>query len=412
MLDAMLPSPRALALVALTIAGCSAAPVPPIARTEVTLVDLAPPASARAEEAPPVDRSPWKVGAFMSLSGGDDSFGLDTRQGIELGVDEVNAAGGAKGRKVSVLYEDDQTSTAEASRRVEHLIVHEKVVAVIGEVISARSRAGGEVANRRQVPLVVTASTHSDVTQVGPFVFRACFDDTAQARGAARYVVKVSGKKRVGVLRRNDDTSSIALARAFDVEVARLGGQIVVEEVVRRGDTDIRPSLQEIQRRKPDFVYAPVYWDTMTLVAQQGPPLGIRGELFVGSDGWFGEDLLSNAGDLLEGAHFTDHWAPDAPWPQTRAFYEHFEGRFQRPPTSLAALGYDAVRLVASALSRARDDSPEAVRDALQATRDLAGATGTIASMGPDREPEKAVVIVRISGHALHFETTVGSGTR
>jgi branched-chain amino acid transport system substrate-binding protein len=363
------------------------------------------------EEPPPENRKPWKVGAFVSLSGGDDSFGLDTRQGIELGLEEVNAAGGPRKRKMNVLFEDDRTSTDEAAKKVEQLIVKDKVVAVLGEVISARSKAGGRVANRLSVPLLVTASTHSDVTQVGPFVFRACFDDLAQARAAARYVVKVSGKTHVGVLRRSDDASSVALARAFDAEVARLGGQIVVEEVVQGDDTDLRPSLRAIQKKNPDFVYAPVYWDTMTLVAQQGPALGVHGDRFVGADGWYGDALLEGAGDLLEGAHFTDHWAPDAPWPVTRAFAARYEERFHRAPTSLAALGYDAVRLVASALERARDDSPEAVREALQATRGVAGATGTIAAMGPDREPEKAVVIVRISGHALHFETSVGSGT-
>jgi branched-chain amino acid transport system substrate-binding protein len=407
----MLPFPRALALAVLTIAGCSSTPGTGAARPEVTLVELPPPLqAAHEEEGPPENRSPWKVGAFLSLTGGDDSFGLDTRQGIELGLDEVNAAGGVKGRKVSVLFEDDQTSTVEAERKVEHLIAHDKVVAVIGEVISARSKAGGEVANRHGVPLVVTASTHSDVTQIGPFVFRACFDDRAQARAAARYMVTLSGKKRVGVLKRVDDTSSMALARAFDAEVTRLGGQVVAEETVRRDDTDIRPSLREIQRQKPELVYAPVYPDTMVLVAQQGPPLGMHGDLFVGGDGWFGEELVTSAGYALEGAHFTDHWAPDAPWPLTRAFHEHFEGRFRRAPTSLAALGYDAVRLVASAISRARDDSPEAVREALQATHGFVGATGTITSMGANREPEKAVVLVRIGGNALHFETTIGSG--
>src|SRR5262249_54557930 len=115
------------------------------------------------------------VGAYLSLSGADSTFGTDTRDGIELAVEEVNAAGGIKGKKVRVLYEDDKSTTQEATQKVRQLIDRDKVVAVLGEVASSRSIAGGIVANTSHVPMVTPSSTAVDVTQGREWVFRTCF---------------------------------------------------------------------------------------------------------------------------------------------------------------------------------------------------------------------------------------------
>src|SRR5690242_16073164 len=128
------------------------------------------------------------VGAFLSLSGSDSTFGTDTRDGIELAVEEVNAAGGVKGKKVKVLYEDDKSTTQEASQKVRQLIDRDKVVAILGEVASSRSLAGGLIANTSHVPMVTPSSTAVEVTQGREWVFRTCYTDDQQGVVAARFV--------------------------------------------------------------------------------------------------------------------------------------------------------------------------------------------------------------------------------
>ena len=100
-----------------------------------------------------------RVGAYLSLSGADSTFGTDTREGIELALEQVNAAGGVKGHKVTVLYEDDKSSAQEASNKVRELIDRDGVVALLGEVASSRSMSGGLIANTKHVPMVTPSST-------------------------------------------------------------------------------------------------------------------------------------------------------------------------------------------------------------------------------------------------------------
>jgi branched-chain amino acid transport system substrate-binding protein len=153
----------------------------------------------------------WKVGAYLSLSGADAQFGTDTKEAIELAVDEVNAKGGVKGKKIKILFEDDKSNPQEASNKVLQLIDRDKVVALLGEVASSRSKAGGIVANKKKIPMITPSSTNPDVTQVGPFVFRACFTDDVQGQMGARFVFDKLGKKKVAILYASDDLYSSGL---------------------------------------------------------------------------------------------------------------------------------------------------------------------------------------------------------
>src|SRR5689334_15238749 len=119
----------------------------------------------------PASASPeWKVGAYLSLSGAETQFGTDTKEGIELAVDEINKAGGVKGKPIKVLYEDDKSNPNEANNKVLQLITRDKVVALLGEVASSRSRVGGIAANKKKIPMITPSSTNPDVTKIGPFV--------------------------------------------------------------------------------------------------------------------------------------------------------------------------------------------------------------------------------------------------
>src|SRR5688572_17897494 len=163
------------------------------------------------------------VGAYLSLSGPDSTFGTDTREGIELAVEETNAAGGVKGKRIRVLYEDDKSTTQEASQKVRQLIDRDKVVALLGEVASSRSVAGGLIANTSKVPMVSPSSTAVDVTKDREWVFRTCYTDDQQGQVAARYVRTEMKKSKVGIFYAAQDTYSSGLARSFRDEIKKLG---------------------------------------------------------------------------------------------------------------------------------------------------------------------------------------------
>jgi branched-chain amino acid transport system substrate-binding protein len=348
----------------------------------------------------------WKVGAYLSLSGAETQFGVDTKEGIELAFEEVNQAGGIKGKNVKILFEDDKTNPQEATNKVLQLIDRDKVVAILGEVSSSRSKAGGIVANKKKIPMITPSSTHPEVTQVGPFVFRVCFTDDMQGRMGAEFIVNKLGKKRIAQLFTSDDLYSSGLAHEFRQHVKRLGGEIVIEKSFLESETNFTTYITEIRDAKPDMIYAPIYYTAMVPVARQAKAAGVKGEMFVGGDGWDADTLLIDAGDELEGAYFTNHYAPDVPWPNSRQFVAKYKERFKREPTSAAAMGYDAAKVLADAIGRAKDDTPDAIRQAIQETTGFQGATGTI-SIDANRNADKPLVVVQIKGKKFTYHSTV-----
>jgi branched-chain amino acid transport system substrate-binding protein len=349
----------------------------------------------------------WKVGAYLSLSGAETEFGTQTKEGIELAVDGQNKAGGIKGKPIKALYEDDKSNPQEASNKVLQLITRDKVVALLGEVASSRSKAGGIVANKNKIPMITPSSTNPEVTQVGPYVFRVCFTDDVQGKMGAEFVVKTLGKKRIAILYASDVLYSSGLAKEFKDQAKALGAEIVIEKSFLQTETNFTTYLNEIKAAHPDIIYSPTYYNHMVPIARQAKAAGIPGEMFVGGDGWDAESLLKDAGDEIEGAYFTNHYAPDVPWPNSQKFVAKYKARFGRDPSSLAAMGYDSAQVLFDAIGRAKGADPTSIRDAIAETKNFQGATGTI-SIDANRNADKPIVVVQIKGKKFTYHSTVG----
>ncbi|WP_441290353.1 ABC transporter substrate-binding protein [Sorangium sp. KYC3313] len=352
------------------------------------------------------DDAEWKVGAYFSLSGEETAFGVDSKEAIDLAIDEINKAGGVKGKPIHVLYEDNKSKPDEATNKVLQLIDRDHVLALLGEVASSRSRAGGIVANKKKVPMITPSSTNPDVTKVGPFVFRACFTDDVQGQMGAQFIVNTLGKKKVGLFFASDDLYSSGLAKVFRDEVKRLGGEIVMEKSFLKKETNFTTYINELKSANPEMIYAPIYYTSMAPVARQAKAAGVPGSMFVGSDGWDANELLRDAAEELDGAYFTNHYAPDVPWPNSQAFVQKYKDRYNRTPSSIAAQAYDAARLLADAMGRAKAMTPDDIRAAIQDTKGFQGATGVI-TIDAERNADKPVVIVRIKDKQFTYYATV-----
>lgn len=342
------------------------------------------------------------VGAYLSLSGSDSTFGIDTRDGIELARQEVNDKGGIKGRKVNVIYEDDKSTSQEASNKVRQLIDRDKVIAILGEVASSRSLAGGLIANTKKVPMVTPSSTAVEVTKDREYVFRTCFTDAQQGDVAARFVFDTLKKKNVGLFYVAQDNYSAGLAKSFKESLQKLGGTIVVEKGYQSKETQFTTLLSDLKASKPEIIFVPVYYNDMVQIARQAKQLGMPGSMFIGGDGWDSSDLIEGAGEALEGAYFTNHYAPDVPWPNSQAFLKSFKAKYNHEPSSLSAQGYDAARLLFDAMGRATELTPEAVKTALVQTKDFAGATGTL-TIDKDHNANKPIVVVQVKGKKFTY---------
>ena len=348
------------------------------------------------------------IGAYLSLSGSDSTFGTDTRDGIELALTETNAAGGVRGKKVKVTYEDDKSTPQEASNKVRQLIDRDGVLAVLGEVASSRSMAGGLIANSKKVPMVTPSSTAVEVTQGREYVFRVCFTDDQQGNAAARFVWDTLKKKNVAVFYAAQDNYSSGLAKAFKESFQKLGGTIAIDTGYQKGETNFTTYLSKIKEAKPDLIYVPNYYNDMVQIARQAKQLDLPGSMFMGGDGWDSADLIEGAGAELEGAYLTDHYAPDSPRAGAAAFATAFKGKYGRDPSSLTAQAYDAAKLLFDAIGRATELTPEAIKNALAATKDFQGATGNL-TIDKNHNANKPIVVVQVKGKKFTYTTQLMS---
>jgi branched-chain amino acid transport system substrate-binding protein len=360
---------------------------------------------ALAVSAAAVSAEPIRIGFFMSITGRDASFGEASLRGARIAIDELNAAGGALGRPLELEVEDDRSLAGESATAAKKLISRDRVVALVGECSSARTLEAAAVAQASGIPLVTPASTSPKVTQVGDAIFRVCFIDPFQGDVVATFARRRLGLRRAALLIDSTAPYSVGLAEYFSRTFVALGGEIVASQKYGGSDTDFRAQLTAIRAANPDALFLPGYYVAAGLVARQARDLGMKATL-LGGDGFEAPQLLEIGGDALEGAYYATHFAVGNTGKVSRAFVEAFERRYHTPPNGLAALTYDAVRLVADALSRAGTTERAALRRSLAQTRDFPGATG-LTTLNAQRDADKDASIIEVRNGKLEFVETI-----
>jgi branched-chain amino acid transport system substrate-binding protein len=345
------------------------------------------------------------IGEYGSLTGTTATFGQSTDNGIRLAFDEINAAGGLLGKPVKVLVEDDRSQPEEATTAVTKLINQSKVVAVLGEVSSSRSLAAAPICQSNKVPMVSPSSTNPRVTQVGDYIFRVCFIDPFQAPVMAKFAAKTLKVKKVAILTDVRNDYSIGLQTFFRQNFKSLGGEIVAEQSYSEGDSDFRAQLTQIKATNPEAIYVPGYYTEVATIARQARELGITVPL-LGGDGWDSPKLFEIGGEALDGCYISNHYSVDDPSPAIQKFVSDYKKKYNQVPDALAALGYDAAKILADAIRRAGSTDGEKIRDALKTVKDFVGVTGTI-TINADRNAVKPAVVLKIDKGKFHYVETV-----
>src|SRR5215212_5784106 len=167
------------------------------------------------------------LGEYASMTGGTATFGQSSHKGLMLAIEQANNAGGVLGKKIKLITEDDQSNQDQANAAVQKLISRDKVTAIIGEVASSRSLAGGSVCQKSKIPMLSPASTNADVTKIGDYIFRICFTDDFQGAVCGRFATK-KGWTKIALLVDAKQDYSKGLAKSF--RDGYKTGSIVIEE--------------------------------------------------------------------------------------------------------------------------------------------------------------------------------------
>jgi branched-chain amino acid transport system substrate-binding protein len=349
---------------------------------------------------------PIRVGEYASLTGKEASWGQSSHKGITMAIEEINAAGGVLGRRIVLISEDNQSVPGQSATAAKKLISRDKVIALLGEVSSGRSLEAAPVAQVAKIPMIAPASTNPKVTQVGSYIFRVCFIDSFQASVIAKFVGSELKARRVAILSSVSNAYSVGLARIFRERFAAGGGVIPEEQKYSEGDKDFRAQLTAIGAAGCDAVFVPGYYQEAALIVRQARDLGLAMP-FVGGDGWVSDQLLLIGGGALNGCYYSTHFSPENDSPLVRRFVSGYRARWDNEtPDAFAALGYDAVGVLADAIRRAGSTEGPRLRDALAGTRNFSGATGET-TIDANRDASKPATIIAIRGGKLNFLETV-----
>jgi branched-chain amino acid transport system substrate-binding protein len=346
-----------------------------------------------------------KLGGVGPVTGEAATFGESTKKGLEFAVAEWNAKGGVLGKQVKLVFADDKGDPAEGATVYTKLIQQDKVVAIVGTVMSKVTLAGAPIAQAAKIPMISPTSTNEKVTLVGDYIYRACFIDPFQGTVGAKFAFVDLGAKVAGVIFDVGNDYSKGLAENFKKSFEALGGQVVAYEGHPTGTTDFKAQLTKILAGNPAVLYCSDYYNDGALIAKQVRELGYTGPI-VGGDGFDSADFVKIGGAAVNNSFFTNHYAYDAATPAVTTFVNGYKAKYgSAPPDALAALAYDAANIMLSAIKSAGKTDGESIKKALAATN-LAAVSGQI-TFDSNRNPIKSVVVIEIKDGKPVYRTTV-----
>jgi len=348
-----------------------------------------------------------KVGFNIELTGDIPKVGESSKFAAEMLKEKTNAAGGIKVGdktfKVDFVYEDNEAKAESATSAALKLITQDQVVAVIGPNASKQAIPAGEVCNANKTPMVSPWSTNPKTTENRPYVFRACFLDPFQGPVAAKFVTEEFKAKKAAVLYDIASDYPKGLAEYFKKAFEEIhgAGSVVAFETFTTKDKDFSAQLTKIVASGADVLFTPQFYDEVPLIVKQAQELGFK-QPIMGSASWGSAELMSLCGDACKGYFFSTHYAAAGAKGATKEFIDQYKAKYGYVPDDVAALTWDATRLLLQAvqntggLSGNLEKDREAGREQLAKITDFDGITGkmTFKSHG---DPVKCAVVVKIS---------------
>jgi branched-chain amino acid transport system substrate-binding protein len=353
-----------------------------------------------------------KVAILAPLSGPVPTFGVSTRDGALLAIDEWNAKGGVLGLKITPIVEDSQCTPDPAVNAANKVVNQDKVHYIVGEVCSKASIPISEIANAAKVIQISPTSTNTAVTvdkngATKAYIFRACFIDPFQGKVGATFAFNNLKAKKAFIMVDQGNAYVIGLAQNFEATFTQFGGKIVGKENYTGTDTDFSAILAKVKAAKPDVVYLPDYYNVVNLATKQAKEKGITAP-FMGGDGWDSSDLDVKA---AEGGYYTNHYDASDPRPEVQNFLKAYGDKYKAKdgtpivPDALATLAYDATNLLLQGITNAGADNTDKVKAALEGiTFDAVSGKITIDAQ---HNPVKGAVIIHVKDGKKVFDSFV-----
>jgi branched-chain amino acid transport system substrate-binding protein len=320
-----------------------------------------------------------KLGAAEALSGGAAQYGISIRNGFQLALDEINAAGGINGDKLQLVIEDEQGKKEEAINVFKKLIFQDKVLLVFGPTLSNSAQAADPIAQAAKTVAFGTSNTADGITSIGDYVFRNSVTEADVLPETIKMAVKKSGIKKVAVMYGNDDVFTKSGYDNFKKALEDLKVPVTTTETFAKGDVDFKAQLTKIKAGNPDAI-------VLSALLAEGAPIMVQARQiglnvpFIGGNGMNSVKVFDLARDKSDGLYVGSPWSASNTSAENSKFVKAYSDKYKTAPDQFAAQSYDALYITTQALKQVKlsgnlATDRSAVRDALPNVK-WTGATG------------------------------------
>jgi branched-chain amino acid transport system substrate-binding protein len=316
-------------------------------------------------------------------------FGEIEKRSYEIAMEEINAMGGIKGKKILLEFKDSQGIPDISKSIGAKLIDVEKQPVLFGEYSSSCSKALAALAEEKKVPYLVVTGAADDITQKNyKYVFRMNPTNDYYPMGLMSFLKKVVKPATMAILYESSDFGSSG-AEAMVKQAEKAGIKVVVKEHYTRETADyvtydfqflpnIKPMLLKVKEVKPDVIYMVSYRRDAVLLMHEIKNLGIEAKLYAGVAAGFAiPEFIQGAKEAAEYVVTATLWSPGIAYPGAREFAEKYKKRFGEYPSYHGAEAYAALYVIKNVLERASTWKPDDIQAAMKAT-DMMTAFGPI----------------------------------
>lgn len=351
------------------------------------------------------DADKYYIGGIGPTTGATAIYGTAVKNGAQIAVDEINAAGGINGKQIEYRFEDDQND-AEKSVNAYNTLKDWGMQMLVGTTTTAPCIAvAGKTASDNMFQITPSASATDVLSSGNGNIFQVCFTDPNQGIASAQYIAENKLAKKIGIIYDSSDVYSSGIEEKFEAEAKDKGLQIVSKAAFTADSkTDFGTQLQKAKDAGADLLFLPIYYQEASIILKQADTMGYKPKFF-GVDGMDGILTVENFDTkLAEGVILLTPFAADAKDKAVQNFVKTYKEKYKDTPNQFAADSYDAVYALKAAIEESKatpDMSASDMCDALKGAMTkikMQGLTGgkdglTWNESGEVTKSPKAVII-------------------
>jgi branched-chain amino acid transport system substrate-binding protein len=348
------------------------------------------------------------IGAVVSETGAVASYGEKVKNGLDLAAEEINSAGGFKGKSLELIYRDDGTNAEVGKQVVEQLIAEHNVKMIIGAVSSPVTLAIAPICEEKGVILLSPTASAPTLTDAGDYIFRNYPSDVLEGTAMANFARDL-GLERLALFAVDNEFGrglKEVFAEKFESKFRKIVGLYDFEE----GDFEgLRAMVDELKAEKPDGVYIVGYVNDVAELLKLIRDAGLRSVILTSSS--VTDDLVRLAGPATEDLVFPQPtFDPDAEEDEVKSFVEAYRAKYDQEPDNFSAHGYDSLKILLQAMEQMESYHPRDIKVGLHSIDNYRGASGRVAfDRNGDVVQYPRLFIIR-QGQAVAYDRFIEEG--